>query len=145
MHQFSTTFNVIAQYISQKTMQYVLLITSKYKPTLIQNSNTKTNGRNRFGIRVSQRDIYHFTSSNFLSEMHLSFCRFKFFIFIILQVYMYFIKYSKNLIIFLGYPRLSFCRFQILKLWLEKLIILQGYHFAGFIFYYFDGSNLSFS
>ena len=43
------------------------------------------------------------------------------------------------------FPRLSFCRFQILKLWLEKLIILQGYHFAGFIFYYFDGSNLSFS
>ena len=47
LHQFSTTFNVIAQYISQKTMQYVLLITLKYKPTLIQNSNTKTNGRNQ--------------------------------------------------------------------------------------------------
>ena len=70
--------------------------------------------------------IYHFAGLLF---SYLSFCRFT-----LLNIQ----KKSYH------FPRLSFCRFQILKFWLEKLIILQGYHFAGFIFYYFDGSNLSF-
>ena len=76
-------------------MQYVLLITSKYKPTLIQIRIQKQMGGTGLGISqsgvsqrgVSQRGIYHFTSSHLLSELPLSFCRFKFFIFIILLVY----------------------------------------------------------
>ena len=76
----------------------------------------------------------------------LSFCKFKFFIFIILQVY--FIKYSKNLIISrviilqvsnlkilagktYHFAGLSFCRFHFLLFRRVESIIFLGYHFPG--------------